>query len=51
MTRTAWMFTLGSIWGSQHATRVVCTGFATVFFGYAFWSWYREAKHKEEVHV
>ena len=51
MTRTAWMFTLGNIWAASNASTTQRVLFVIIYFGVAYWSWYREAKHKEEVHV
>lgn len=51
MNRTTWFFTLGAIWYAPHAGKTTCYVFGTLYAVCAFWSWYRESYHKEEVRV
>ena len=51
MTRTAWGFTMCGIWLAPQAGPVVCYALGVAYGALAFWSWYRESKHKEVAHV
>jgi hypothetical protein len=51
MRRTSWFFTMGAVWYAPVASKTMCYVFGLLYTVFAFWSWYRESKHKEEVRV
>ena len=51
MSRTTWFFTLVAVWYAPHASAFTGYMFGVIYSVLAFYSWYREEKHKEVVNV